>query len=720
MAEQAAISPQRTSGLASPAAASTLHAAASSCGCTLGFTCVHHSRMPPAVASAPAAAPLVLKRMPVSESSAVSSPKRRKASTAAAPTAGFSTPPRGLRSTLQQYFTPSPQGSQARFAQATDVSSVSRALIPDGIAVPPPAVAAPQAMASCATDIEQATRRLEKQQEALRKTKQWAALPAHVDGLAEAAQTWLALLMTRPEVGSSDLPKPWTDAYKALKDIRVALVTVLERLTRTGSPPSATHRACFARVMELLADCQRIHDRLRHPDQPVLAAGHFFSNKFVRTLNRADPAVTGFLRPEWKRHDAVFSAHVSLCTAVPAMRVPFTRVAHVIHDFDALSSVLHNGAIRLQGFNRMHAETGDDHAVAVVNAAGHAASDRTQTVSAYQGLPLLWFGPAPEVHDVNALISSRQSLSTQGKRIHAFRSPPFDCKSSRYGCIRVSLPLAHLLSRAPNAYLLGTRHYKQEWCHSILLTRRAQCFAIGRPLEQPSKLAQLQLSSASANDVLAATNAETTRFEWRCSRSNTYSQHSAASSSSVAAAAVSSSAVAATDSSAEHGWDHLDFALDVSADEDEGNTLVLGAASGASIDFVTHCIFCVQARHSHFLPDRRTPRWQQRQGRKRMCTECWEDVQEIKIRFLQKLQELGTPFGAYALFFEEPLRRELQALLPNVNAHTPLPRREAFLRAQALERTKQMTGRVQCQATQEDDYSDTNPPRASESMSEQT
>lgn len=114
------------------------------------------------------------------------------------------------------------------------------------------------------------------------------------------------------------------------------------------------------------------------------------------------------------------------------------NVQHVVHDLDDLMLILNltrNGTITPGGDQTIYPSqmitaefTGGPHHV-------------------YHGPDLLWFGP---------LLSNKDSCSA------------FNPNMSCYGSYRFSVPFKHLLKYT--AYILGTRKYDEEYCHTILFT----------------------------------------------------------------------------------------------------------------------------------------------------------------------------------------------------------------------------------------------------------
>lgn len=475
----------------------------------------------------------------------------------------------------------------------------------------------------------------------------------------------------------------YKSVYRYLCKRRERLVGVLESLQ------PGDHAAYAVASVRFFHLAQRISAAIpARPDQqePQELLSSFFSSSWSNPLKVIDPHC-GFLRPASDSIDlqnAVYTPEFALHsnTTVPVF---FTHVAHCIHNMDSLQTIFVDGKLRLQGANRETSEQGTG--TQVRNAKGNLGADAAARPSSFQGMDLLWFGPVPDVDQCKALQRQYTPLPlaqrpdpTEREQFHSFTSPPFDASASRYGSIRITVPVQQLRQQYAKAvhggavryFVLGTRVYKAEWCHSVLWSNRQRVFAPDGEipqLEADNDLwtqvpqAERRATSSAASSAAAAAPMENDmgeRCQWHCTRSNlrhfsnsaVTAPASVASSSAAAPAAAasfsSSSASSAPSSSVRsslggEGWDHLDFALDLSAAAEQ--TLVLTAECGTRIDFATHGEPCVPT-----INGRTT------------CIAKADTIPKAMQQFLNFIKAKHINLDEYEAFFEPNVWKELQTL----------------------------------------------------------
>ncbi|CAF3584590.1 unnamed protein product [Rotaria socialis] len=177
--------------------------------------------------------------------------------------------------------------------------------------------------------------------------------------------------------------------------------------------------------------------------------------------------------------------------------IPFLNLQHVVHNIDDVLSILN---LRRNGLASQlnRTTTAEQHLVAeFIGGPNHA----------YHGPPMVWF----------AILPPEQSLVSS-----QFLSPSLDYKNSSYGCYRFSIPFSYFLKY--KAYILGTRKYDEEYCHTIMLT--------DSNVQSVQFMQELEPKTLTETNIITETNGS---FQWLCYRDT------------------------------EKAWDQLDFSIAVSS-----------------------------------------------------------------------------------------------------------------------------------------------------------
>ncbi|CAF1683126.1 unnamed protein product [Adineta ricciae] len=237
----------------------------------------------------------------------------------------------------------------------------------------------------------------------------------------------------------------------------------------------------------------------------------------------------------------------------------FDYVQHVVHDPDDLVKILRKipDRVHIEGFPNGN----------------------------YGGYPLCWFSPLPPLWTANDKPD--------------YLSDSLDRHTSRYGCFRFTIPFRVILQQFPTSFVLGTRVYNQENCHSILLTnsRVSRLFICGK--HEPVDLTK--------TGFLEKTSISNASFKWLCYNND------------------------------KKRWDQLEFAVAT-------QSLTLDPAlHGARLDFVGHesSKVCVLERRNN-----------------RYCDFRWNKCKAMK-KFLGKLQENNIELNSMRNLFEENVWNDL-------------------------------------------------------------
>ncbi|CAF3323437.1 unnamed protein product [Rotaria sp. Silwood2] len=118
---------------------------------------------------------------------------------------------------------------------------------------------------------------------------------------------------------------------------------------------------------------------------------------------------------------------------------------------------------------------------------------------AYHGPDMIWFSPLPPEQSSD----DSQALC-----------PSLDCKNSCYGCYRFCIPFDYFLKY--KAYILGTRKYDDEYCHTIMLTNTN--------VKNVKFIEELKPKTLVETNIIAKMTNKS--FEWLCYRDteNNWSQ----------------------------------------------------------------------------------------------------------------------------------------------------------------------------------------------------
>lgn len=145
-------------------------------------------------------------------------------------------------------------------------------------------------------------------------------------------------------------------------------------------------------------------------------------------------------RPPLKKYQYTHQ-RFQLPTDSTPKKIPFKYLQHVVHNMNDVMSILN-----------------------LIGNQTVSSSNKTQNIKpitaeflggpnhAYHGPDMIWFAPLP---------------SEQVTYDSMILCPSLDCKNSSYGCYRFSIPFQYFLQY--QSYILGTRNYEDEHCHTIML-----------------------------------------------------------------------------------------------------------------------------------------------------------------------------------------------------------------------------------------------------------
>ncbi len=261
-------------------------------------------------------------------------------------------------------------------------------------------------------------------------------------------------------------------------------------------------------------------------------------------------------------------------------------------------------SVQWMTFKRMqHVVHNPAHAVDILTAAPGNASFKGFRNRNYGGALLWWLAPLPRRGD------------------HSSTIPALNRDDSRYGGIRFTFPADRIFAER-TSYLLGTRAYKREWSHTVLLTKQEREFgSFGGPLHRVR---------ADDNVLFKKVGA---KWMWACSRADVWD------------------------------WDHAEVAVQMVDDE----SISFSAAEGVRIDFVTHDDFCVLEKKSVTWNQ-----WDYQQRRQVPCSlVCRCSKEQAMANFVEACRlydfDVGSPRNTLLLSLQSFFEPQVwQALL-----HTP-------------------------------------------------
>ncbi|UJR15455.1 hypothetical protein I4U23_002398 [Adineta vaga] len=326
--------------------------------------------------------------------------------------------------------------------------------------------------------------------------------------------------------------------------------TILQKDSRSTRPLELTDGTLriIYNILQLLHDKnKRYRDRIN---------SILFNQKDRLLLFPGTPAKEG-----WKFTSGKF---LSQSNTNPKHSFSLHYVQHVVHDIDDVLKMLQNvpNKVQFQGFFNHN----------------------------YGGSPLCWFGPVPPPW-TNKVKPICDSLDPGG---------------SRYGCFRFTIPFRVLFQKFPTSFILGTRKYNQENCHTILLTKSNIKYILLQDRHQPVELTDTTFIKKSTSRNESITN---TSFEWLC-----------------------------YNDSRKH-WDQLEFAVAASELQFDPEK------DGIRLDFVNHgkkvCVISRRTRHA--------------------CTHAW-DKRTAMEKFLLKLKEENIKLSDRSKYFTDEVWEELLAI----------------------------------------------------------
>ncbi|CAF1031096.1 unnamed protein product [Rotaria sordida] len=185
-------------------------------------------------------------------------------------------------------------------------------------------------------------------------------------------------------------------------------------------------------------------------------------------------------RPPLKKYEFIHHTFV-FPTNRMAKYIPLKNLQHVVHNIDDLILIM----------NLTRNETVSQMNLLTTMQQNMVAEFKGGPNHAYHGPNMIWFAPLPpdqSSHDSQPL------------------SPSLDYKNSCYGCYRFCIPFNYFLKY--KTYILGTRKYDDEYCHTIMLTdTNVQNVKFIKELE-PISLTKMNIIEETTNGS----------FQWLCYR----------------------------------------------------------------------------------------------------------------------------------------------------------------------------------------------------------